>query len=75
MTETEIDAVVARLVPEFEITKLAAIRARDEYFALTAGACVNRAPALAALHRWQHLDAACRAILQHIEDLAERNAA
>ena len=75
MTEAEIDAVVASLVPEFEITKLAAIRAREDYFTLTACVCVNRAAALEALHRWQHLDSACGAILRHIDDLAERNAA
>jgi hypothetical protein len=75
MTETEIDAIVTSLVPEFEITKVAAIAARETYLSLTSGVCVDRAAALAALHHWQHLEAACGQILQHIDALAERSVA
>lgn len=75
MNEAEVDAIVACLVPQFEITKLAAIHAREHYLGLTGDDARNRGAALAALRCWQHLDAVCGAILRHIDELAERNAA
>ena len=75
MSEAEIDALVARLVPEFEITKQAALAARQEYVDHCTGSCVNRARAFAAHRRWQHLEAVCQAILRKIDELAECNAA
>jgi hypothetical protein len=75
MTESEVDCMVGRLVPEFEITKFAAIDARERFFALTAGECVHRAAAYEAQRRWLRLEATCDAILRRIDDLAERGAA
>ena len=75
MAEMDIDAIVARLVPEFEITKVAAIMARDDYLAQLSGPCVNCGMAFEAHRRWHRLEAACHAILRHIDELAECNAA
>ena len=75
MTESEIDAVVERLVPEFEITKFAAIDARERYFALVAAQGADCLAMFEAQRRWLRLEAACDAILRRIDGLAERSAA
>ena len=75
MTESEVDAIVGRLVPEFETTKFAAIHAREEFFALAAGDCANGRAAFEAQRRWLKLEATCELILRQIDDLAERSAA
>jgi hypothetical protein len=75
MNDAELDALVARLVPEFEQTKLQAIEARDGFLAMTSQACFDRETLMLTHARWQALESCCQAILDRIDQLAERNAA
>lgn len=75
MNDAEVDSLVARLVPEFERCKFRAVEARYEYLAIIGLARVDRAAMSLAHARWQALEARCQEILDHIDQLAERNAA
>lgn len=75
MSEAEIDALVARLVPEFEVARQAASAAREHYLAQAAVAGASSAAVLKAHWRWQRLESACHAVLRRIDDLAESTAA
>ncbi len=77
MSESDTDAIVERLVIEFETTKLAAIDSRERYLMLmiTSDEHVDFSAAFVAQRSWIRLEAACDAILQHIDRLSERNAA
>lgn len=75
MSESEVDAILGCLLPEFEITKAVANDARERYFELTAAESVQRSAAFEAQRRWLRLEATCDAILRRIDELAERGAA
>jgi hypothetical protein len=75
MTETEMDALVARLVPEYEATKLKAVIARQDFLIVAASDNVSRRTVADAHERWLELEDHCAAILQRIDTLAETSAA
>ena len=74
MTEMEMDAVVACLVPEYESMKLKAIIARQEFLFVANIPNTDRRAITDARERWEELEDGCTAILQHIDALAELNA-
>jgi hypothetical protein len=69
------DALVARLVPEYEVAKLKAISARQEFLVVAASQNVDRRSLADALEHWHALEDYCAVILQRIDTLAELNAA
>jgi hypothetical protein len=75
MTEAEVDAMVARLVPEYEAAKLKALIARQDFLAVSAGRSVDRKIADEARERWLELEDYCASILQRIDYLAEASVA
>jgi hypothetical protein len=75
MTESEVDAIVARLVPEYEAAKLKALIARQDFLVVSTGTDVDRKVAGDARERWLELEDYCTAILQRIDSLAEASMA
>ncbi len=75
MTESEMDALVARLVPEYEVSKLKAVIARQDFLVIAASQNVDRRSVTDARERWQELEDHCAAILHRIDTLAEASAA
>jgi hypothetical protein len=71
MMESEMEALVERLVPEFEMAKLEAMDARDEYLALSMHPAVDGDLVATARRHWQELEAVCVGILRRIDALAE----
>jgi hypothetical protein len=70
MTELEVDAILARLVPEYESAKLQSIEARNQLLLVSVGRNIDRKAVIDARDRWQELEDNCAAILQRIEQLA-----
>jgi hypothetical protein len=71
MNELEVDAILARLVPEYESVRLQATLARAELLLVSVGHHVDRKAAIDARERWQELEDNCATILQRIEQLAD----
>jgi hypothetical protein len=69
----EVDAVVARLLPAFELTKLAALDGREKYCSLVANRHVDQTATAEAHRSWQRLEATCVGILHRIDQLVARS--
>jgi hypothetical protein len=74
MTETEMDALVARLVPEYEARKLRAVIARQDFLVISTCLNVDRKTVADARDRWLELEDGCDTILRRIDALAELSA-
>ncbi len=56
MTEPEMDAIVARLVPQYEVSKLKAVIARQDFLVIAACQNVDHKTVADARERWQKLE-------------------
>lgn len=75
LTETEVETLLASLIPHYESVSLEALDARNEYLALSTTRPNDVQAVLAARRRWEACELARAAIRQSLDELAERQAA